>query len=121
MKYKILLISALLSMIACEKKLPGFGLEDSAIRYETVGFPEPDTLAEVNGQKFTKGQILDKSPVLKDLEGQESEALTALAYLKIVERLGTAKPLGTAEFYLPESKAPLAALLNRFDAEPTLV
>jgi protein-disulfide isomerase len=119
MRNKILFISVLLLFTACEKKPVGFGLEDSPIRYQTQPFSEPDTLAEVNGQKFTKGQILDKSPVLKDLETQENEALTGLAYLKIVERLGNAKPLGTAEIYLPESKTPLAAILNRFDAAPT--
>lgn len=108
-----------LAVTACEKKPIGFGLEDSAIRYKTQVFPEPETLAEVNGQKFTKGQILDKSPVLKDLEIQENEALTGLAYLKIVERLGEAKPLGTVDMFLPESKTPLATILNRFDAEPT--
>lgn len=119
MRNKILFISALLFISACEKRPVGFGLEDSAIRYQTEIFPESDTLAEVNGQKFTKGQILDKSPVLKDLDVQENEALTGLAYLKIVERLGTAKPLGTAEIHLPESKTPLSVILNRFDAEPT--
>lgn len=117
---KIIFISAaLLFFTACEKRTQGFGLEESPIRYKTQQFSEPETLAEVNGQKFTKGQILDKSPVLKDLETQENQALIGLAYLKIVERLGNAKPLGTAEIYLPETKTPLAEILNRFDAKPT--
>jgi len=119
MKNKFIFISAFLLFItACEKKSVGFGLEDSAIRYQTQPFPESDTLAEVNGQKFTMGQILDKSPVLEDLRVQENEALTGLAYLRIVELLGSAKPLGTADIYLPESKTPLSSILNRFGAEP---
>ncbi len=115
----VFITAAVLFITACENKPQGFGLEDSPIRYKTQAFEEPDTLAEANGQKFTKGQILDKSPVLKDLDGQENETLIGLAYLKIVERLGDAKPLGTAEMHLAETKTPLSEILNRFDAKPT--
>lgn len=112
-------IFSLLILSACTKKPAGFGLEDSPIRYQTAAFEDADQLAEAHGQKFTKSQILDKSPVLKDLDQQETETLIGLAYLKVVEKLGALKPLGLAEVFLPPSKADLAQLLQRFDRQPT--
>jgi protein-disulfide isomerase len=104
---------------ACEKKPQGFGLENSPIRYQTKAFEDPEVLAEVNGQKYMKGQILDKSPVLTDLQTQENEAYVGLAYLRVVEKLGDLKPLGTVEMYLPETKAQLGDILARFGRTPT--
>ena len=106
-----------LILSACEKKPAGFGVEDSHIRYQTKKFPDPEVLAEVNGQKFTRNQILDKSAVLKDLAQQENEGLIALAYMKIADQHKDTKPQGTIEIFLPETQTPLSAILNRFDRD----
>jgi protein-disulfide isomerase len=115
----LLLFAAAFVATGCEKKIEGFGLEGSPIRFKTKKFEDKETLAVAAGQTFTKGQILDKSPVLKDLEEQENEAVVALAYMKVVERLpqGT-KPLGFVEIYTMEPKVDLAKILNRFDRTP---
>lgn len=117
---RVLLLISLASFIlaGCQKKPQGFGLEGAMIRYETKTFDDPEVLAEANGQRFTKSQILDKSVVLKDLSLQENEALIGLAYLEVLERFAGAKPTGVVTIHLPESKTPLAQILSRFDHAP---
>ena len=77
-KLRVGLLLFIVLISACENKSPqGFGLEGASIRYQTKSFEDPETLAVVNGQVFTKSQILDKSPVLKDLALQEQAAKAA--------------------------------------------
>ena len=116
---RIFTVALFFSLTACNKEPQGFGLQGSSIRYRTKAFENPEVLAEVKGQQYLKGQILDKSPVLVDLNGQENDARIALAYLRVVEKLGSLKPLGQVEIFMPESKTPLAQMLSRFDREPT--
>lgn len=114
-----LCIISALALVACEKKAPaGFGLEGSSLRYETKKFSEPETLAEVNGQKFSKSQILDKSPVIADLLKQERESLIGLAYLKIAESRADGSK-GKIDVYLEATETPLSQILARFDRVPT--
>ena len=107
-----------LAIAGCEKKPQGFALDGSSIRYETKKFEEPETLAEVQGKKFTKSQILDKSPVIKDLDQQEREAVIGLAYLKVAPPAESATK-GDVEIFLPELETPLEKMLLKFDRQPT--
>lgn len=120
-------ISALSLLNACTPSKPqGFSLNESPIRYETRKFEDPNVLADVNGIKFTRDQILDKSPVIKDLTQQREEALIGLSYMKIVEKLtaeeGAAKagsvPKAEIDIYLPDPKKPMEQILARFDRKP---
>lgn len=114
MKRSALLVLILLS--ACEKKPVGFGLEDASIRYEHKAFADENVLAEANGQTYLKSQILDKSPVLKDLAVQKAEAEAGLAYLQVRDRAAGRK--GVVEMHLSEPKSKWEAVLNRFGATP---
>ena len=99
-------------------KLEGFGLEGSPIRYRAESFADPEILAQVGDLKFTRAQILDKSPVIKDLDQQASEARVALAYMKAVEKAGPGAK-GKVETALPKPDKPLDQLLARFGHKPS--
>ena len=119
MNYRVLALVVGLSLafqLGCEKKRSGFGLEGSQIRYETKKFDDPAILAEVNGQKITSEQILDKSPVIKDLAAQKNSAYIGMAYLKVLERNPDAT--GTVTVYLPNPEQSLDQILQRFGAQP---
>lgn len=114
-------IATSILMTGCTgKNEPGFALEGSKIRYETSKFESPDILAEVNGNKITFNQILDKSEVLKDLAKQENEVMIGLAYLKAVEKTAE-KPeskSGNVEIHLPKTATKLEPLLSRLGRKP---
>ncbi len=115
---KRLALITVLALSACTPPKPqGFGLSESPIRFETAKFDDPAQLAEVNGIKITSSQILDKSPVIKDLDQQRNESLIAMTYLKAVEKAG-ANAKGVVEVYLPATDRKLEALLARFDRKP---
>ena len=67
-------------------KKTGFALEDAPIRFVSADLGDPALLAEVNGIKVTKAQILDKSQVIKDLDRLTNDFLIGQAYLKVVEK-----------------------------------
>lgn len=101
---------------SCTPKKPdGFQVEGSAFTFKTKTFEDQNTLAEAAGQKFTKDQILDKSPVLKDLDQQQDVALVGLAYLRLLQLIPAKEIKGTMEVNLPDPKVPLATILGRFD------
>ena len=113
----LVLLSVVATLAACTpSKQAGFGLSESPIRFETQKFQDPAQLAEVNGIKITASQILDKSPVIKDLDQQKNEALVGLTYLKAVEK---ANAKGVVQVFLPATEKKLEALLARFDRKPT--
>ena len=115
--YSLLSVLAL-TLVQCTPSKPaGFGIDGSSMKYVTTKFDDPNQLAEVEGMKISTAQILDKSPVIKDLDQQRHEALAAMIYLKATQ--AHAKEKGTVEVYLPSSPKPLEQLLARFDRKPT--
>ncbi len=99
--------------IGCSKKAEnGFQIAGSPLRFEYVDFNDPSILTELNGQKITRSQILDKSVVLKDLERQENDALIGLTYRLMAEKLGEKR--GVIEVALPKSETKLEQILSRF-------
>ena len=114
----VITLSSLL-IAGCTREAPGtFGLESSPIRYRTATFDDPKIMAEANGQTYTYAQVLDQSPVMKDLRQQESEMQIGLAYLRMLEKFETAgKKPGPVEIYGPEPKSAFAQILNRFGAK----
>ncbi len=118
-----LLVLAATTILAsgCTKKHEaGFALENSKIRYETTKFESPEILAEVNGNKITFNQILDKSEVLKDLARQENEVMIGLVYLKAIEKNSGAVETKSSvvEIYLPKTVTKLEPLLSRLGRKP---
>lgn len=112
----VFVLATLITFTACtDKKAPeGFGRSDSPIRYKTTSFDSPDVLAEGGGVKFTREQILDKSPVLKDLDQQLIDTEAALAYQKVAEG---DKAEGVVTIYVKPSTEDMSKLLSRLGAE----
>lgn len=107
-----------LSLTACSsKKQDGFSTEESQFRFKTTRFEDSATLAQANGQKFTKDQILDKSAVLKDLETQFALADIGLAYLRLTQMVPEQDLKGTFEVFQEDPKIPLNTILNRFERQ----
>lgn len=97
---------------SCTKKVDNsFGVGNSPLRFEYVVFDDPETLATLNESKITRGQILDKSVVLKDLERQHTDALVGLAYKLMAEKLNEKK--GVIEIYLPKTESSIEQQLAK--------
>lgn len=117
---------ATLAISACTGgKKTGFTLDGSPLRFQTADLGDPALIAEVNGLKITRAQILDKSQVLEDLDVQANDFLIGLAYLKYVEKWqlargesAAAKAPSAVRVYLPESETSLKDILARFDRRP---
>ena len=112
LKLVFLFVISLFGFVACtQKPSDTFQLSGSPLEYKTKAFEDTKVLAEVAGQIFTRDQILDKSPVLKDIERQEQVVSFALLLERFVETTPSATVV-TARFFTQDKSITAQDVLN---------
>lgn len=92
-------------LAGCGGPRPGSPIPGSLLRFQSAQFEDPQIIAKLGDATFTKGQILDKSPVLKELDSEMHDVRMALTYAHAVDLINSRDAVQSAQGQSSEEKS----------------